>query len=620
MGCSSSIQQSFFIYLLEPTPSEIKKKLKLNLLSKEAFQLENGKNLIEYMKTSKSLDFINFLNDKTVNSESIFHFVFDDNTICVAEFEDAKGFLPKDKYSYYKKGNTSIVLSSLYIIPTFKLERFRLNKKEFYSKIETMVNPIGVELDEGKSDDVVEQTEEINNSSSFSDESSEKKQENLENHKENLDIKSMNINDNDLLTEYDSDSENSIDDDCDLSNSESLVCNGCIINDDLEKINMILKEESMNKSKLTEISIVFNKFKEKDLVLLGQIMNRIKFKDKDNEEDEGKTSQSTQVKSVPYYLKSLNFHDNIIEFNTFQGVWGSINDFLITKRTFPSRISKKIHIENRKFQVLRALNLSMNKINDLGLRNIIRSIRNIRLHLLDLSSNDFVKTSHLSQWILKNKSLKSLFLQYNPIEKASIDSLLSSIKVHKSILELNLSYINLSEKGKLIGQLYSRTESSLSSIKTLILKECSLKISDVTFIFEAAVLKKSSLEYLDLSANNKEGNKEYNSILIGFISNCPLLTSLIISNNKIDDYSLILIEMTKKAFQRTSLSLINISDDCVNYFSLLTDMISYISEISSKVNRDFEFVAVNNKGLNSEERILLKDFLMYETKVKVHFE
>lgn len=603
MGCGLPGLRFFNIHLMDTCISENPNEGILKPVVKETFTSLDGYTLLDYLEKSKNFEIERFLKDKYLYEESIFHLVFDDKSVYVAEYDDAKYFIPKDRYAYFKKETSAIHLSHVFIIPIFKLHEFYLTKQGFYRQIEKANELRDVKFSIGEEENGIEYDEDDESQNSTSSAEKKKNKEEILIVNDNIPNESNSkINNDDSITSYDSDSSMSIDD-IEVDDSEVINCKGNIDEGILFKIENVMNKEKNDQKKLVQVEISNTKVKE--TTVIEGIIDKIKY------------SNDKKVEYKPHFLTSFHFYDNIIEENVTDSLWTSICLFLESKKTFPGET-----LTDNVNKVLRELNLSGNRLDDKNLISIVKSIRNVRLHLLDFSSNSLTDLKYLCHWILKNKSLMYLYLQYNPIKSDSIENLLQSIKTHTRLELINLSYINLSNKGKVLGDLYSGKDTVYCRIKELILKECSLTVDDIVNLQEASSSKRSCLERLDLSSNNKTGNSEFNQRLIEFISKSTSLNSINISNNSINQYDLIVNQILSSSFQVNQLSSITISSQILNYFSILTEVIGNIRELQSKLKKEVELYAVNDmkKELDVNEINLNKDFINYKTKLNIHFQ
>ena len=300
-------------------------------------------------------------------------------------------------------------------------------------------------------------------------------------------------------------------------------------------------------------------------------------------------------------------------------------DFLKSKRTFKSTKTKIDELHLRKYKVLRELALSICNINDYQCKKIIESIRHVRLYKLDLQGN-FISNKgviDISNWLIKNKTLKELDLQNNTnIDIAGIIKLLKSLKFHSKIEILNLSHIDISSTGKLLIELFTlknKEELSKSRLKVLKIRECNLSYSDIMYLFEGTTTKSCSLQQLDISRNNKADDNEVIKLMIRFISNVTSLTHLYLDHNKIIQYGLFSDSLGKMEFNMNPLYYISISDNSINYFSLFTQLIGEVATISKNlVNKDVELVVYKN-SIKPEDNNLLNEFNDHNTRLKINF-
>ena len=103
--------------------------------------------------------------------------------------------------------------------------------------------------------------------------------------------------------------------------------------------------------------------------------------------------------------------ENKIEPNLERECWDIVCSFLESKKTYKAEDLDTKEINARKFKVLRKLDLSISNINDEYFKQIMTSIRNIRLHSLDFHGNEVISLKRLSHWLIKNKSLLELNLR-----------------------------------------------------------------------------------------------------------------------------------------------------------------------------------------------------------------
>ena len=613
MGCGVTTLKVFNIYILDIVQTNELRKAKLIQKFKDTYTMINGKSIEEYIKSSANIDIKDFFENKE-NSQTIYHFIFDDNTICAAEDEEGFEFVPIDRFSYHKKGSNAIILKNLFIIPTIKFPLFNLPIIEFYEQIKKLVDPREFIFNTGDYEINEEPSElaiDSSNDSLLGNENNEEREKKLFNEEDEE------RSDNNSFTDYDSDSSNSLGD-LEPQNPEELECNNKLDSNIVDKFNNILNKENNKQVSLTALNIKFNKIKETKV--LGKLLTSASSIPQ-TKKGEPKNMDNSQK---PKFLQTFEFIGNTIEQKIEKDCWDLICSFINSKRTYKSEFLDKAEIKERQNKVLRTLDLSMNNINDSYFKQIIKSIRNVRLHVLDLSGNNITSVLSLSHWLIKNKSLYELNLDNNKnIKVDEILEVINSLKVHGKISLLDLSQISLKDTGKEIASLFSRVKYTGNSckLKILILKDCNLNYTDILEIYESAIAKDSTLEQLDISGNNTQGNPEINKLLIGFISNCSNLSILTMDNNSINQYQSVAEAIGNKSFGKSKLIRISISDHSINYFSLLTVFIKEISNIRKKVTKEVEIVAINEtKKLDEADTNLEKEFLEHKSSIIFHFE
>lgn len=638
MGCSASAQFQFNINICDVYPTEDSHKVQIRQNYKEVFTMQEKMNVIQYMQQSNHEEFTKFFKNRTKLKESVFYFAFDDKTTCIAEFEDASSFIPKDEYSYYRKGNSAMILSNVFIIPADNFIPYHLTKKHVFKQIDKMHDPRDAYINTLKeytplksqiTNNIPEIKEEIEISrSSRSSKSSKSSKSSIKSIKkqkeETITPKEIITEDKFTLTDYDSDSTTSlVDEDPDLV--ETIICKNEITQEHIKQANDIVNQEKDKLIGLKSLSIIFNKITTTEKI--NELLDIVSCKPLHNTDDDESDNQVTNKKTDPLYLKIFNFNENTIDSNLESEVWNKIQDFLKTKRTFKSIKTKADELDIRKYKVLRELSLSICNINDSQCKNIIKSIRHTRLHKLDLQGNfiSLMGVLDISHWIMKNKSLKELYLQNNiKIDTDGIVELLKNLKFHSKIEIINLSHINLNSTGNHLIDLFTlrnKEEPSKSRVKILKIRECNLSYSDIVLLYEGATTKSCSLDELDISGNNKDGNVEVCKIMIGFISNVTSISNLYLENNKLNQYGLLSDNLGMKAFNKNPLYFISISDNSINYFSLFTNLIGGVSSISENlINKEVELVVCNDiRKPDKADSNLLKEFNDHNTRLKLNF-
>lgn len=667
MGCSSSSSVfQFGISICELGKTENPKKHQIRQVYREVFTMQEKINVINYMLQSTHDSFKSLFKTRGAIQECIFYFSFDNNKGYVAEYEDAVAYIPKDEYSFYRQGNSSIILNNLFVISGKTFSEKGISRKGFFKQIEGMVDirdKFIMSEYEGK--------EEVTIKKEKKEEKEEKKEKEKINRFESVEeIKEDVINEemDDLLTDYYSDSDNTLDDKDDNVNnndneneSESDSIENKRINfskeitesqiDDLSKIisqeQDYIQNNDYQKKKYTKglasISIKHMNFSlpQSNILKTIQLITTTKLI----------PNQTTLNHHAPLNLKEFHFIENKVEGNQTSVLYKKLEDFLNSKRTYKAEYTSNTDLEIRKFKTLRVLDLSLNLIPDNEMVDLIKSFRNIRLHILNLSGNSFGERSllYLSQWILKNKSVKELYLNNNCQlyvntndinANTNINILLTSIS-YSHIEYINLSNINLAKKGEFIKEIFqsnpksnpyssllskvnphinSRERTAFKSLKVLKLNDCYLNKTDLYNIIECLSYSSIVIEEIDLSNNNQVGDYDAAKLFLSLIVSSRSLSSLYIENNKINDYDLLIESLCNKRFSNNQLSFISISDESINYFSLFTCLIGNIERIG-KIKKDIEILVSNGRGVNEmthEEKVLYEKYGEYKKCLNVN--
>jgi Ran GTPase-activating protein (RanGAP) involved in mRNA processing and transport len=165
---------------------------------------------------------------------------------------------------------------------------------------------------------------------------------------------------------------------------------------------------------------------------------------------------------------------------------------------------------------LKILNFSLNYVYDKYLDEIFKALKKKKIISLDLSSN-FI-TSHgakiIANWVLRNKTLKSLNLEQNTMnefKRDGSDFIMEAVKTHPQIAYLNLSYMILTGFCEKLALAVKTTK----SLKVLKIRNTRMNLDDHQFLF-SALLENESIEELDIGENPSGVDKsvEFLSIAI----------------------------------------------------------------------------------------------------------
>ena len=186
-------------------------------------------------------------------------------------------------------------------------------------------------------------------------------------------------------------------------------------------------------------------------------------------------------------IQKFAFFDNTLNVD-FDG-WESITQFLDND------------------YAIRFVDLHNTNIYDNHLFDILRSLSDKRIRLLNLSKNfitiDGAKS--IGDFIRNNKTLQRLILSQNNQNNFKSDGvkiITESLVNNPNIKLIDFSYMHLTGCGQLIGNLIS----NCNSIESIILKDVKLNAVDFKNIFDSLKTSKS-LKEIDVSMNNMGGDK-----------------------------------------------------------------------------------------------------------------
>ena len=310
-----------------------------------------------------------------------------------------------------------------------------------------------------------------------------------------------------------------------------------IINDVYSKLSFCLKEynqyekenEELNEdngdicnTNKNENEISVNIYNKKDREIINLKLdnsNDLKksYKIRNNEKSNEKDNKII-IDSI--YLENINFENN---FEFFSDLIDIISTYpLLKKLSFCESNFEKdcfgwdniIHLINQN-QNLRWLDFHKSNINNVILNVILKSIENKRIRYLDLSENFINKNGakNIGSFLQKNKTLQRLILNNNDLEEfknEGIEYICEPLYNHPHIELINFSSMMITGCGESISQLIKCTK----SLKTIILRECSLNLKDFQNICRAMCLNNISktITNVDLSFNDMASDKSIEEI------------------------------------------------------------------------------------------------------------
>ena len=269
---------------------------------------------------------------------------------------------------------------------------------------------------------------------------------------------------------------------------------------------------------------------------------------------------------------------------------------------------------------IRWVDLQKSNINNDILSSFIKVSENKRFRYLNLSENFIDQNGAilLGEFLSKNKTLQRLILNNNELEnfkKSGVESICKNLENHPNIQVLDFGSMMVTGCGEYISNLIK----SSKSIKTIILKDCSLNFKDIQNICKALSSPNISKTIInvDLSHNNMASDKSIEEIG-KMIKINKTLTHLNLENMNLlnNTYNFIFNALN--------------DNDKINHFNL-----SYNPGIRPKIILEYFLrrkklsnliyipynANINDKGpkieFNLEEKKIIKKFKEKRTKVKL---
>ena len=259
----------------------------------------------------------------------------------------------------------------------------------------------------------------------------------------------------------------------------------------IEKNNEIIISNEIN---IDILNYVVNKFDN-----LKEMNNLNDFEDeKDNDSIKTVKIFSSSIESISNFIKLMNylkdkniqnfsFYENNIN-SEFEG-WDSISEFLDENYS------------------IRYLDLHKNAITDNHLCDLIRSLCDKRIRILNLSDNNItlegVKT--ISDFLKINKTLQKLNLSHNNqnnFKAEGVKYILEALKDNPNFKWIDFSYMQLTGCGEYIGKFISDN----NSIENIVLRSVQLNAIDFKNIFYN-IKSHKVIKFIDISMNDMGGDK-----------------------------------------------------------------------------------------------------------------
>lgn len=553
MGCggsSNNFEFSIYIVHLEPTDNPGICVIKQSY--KEIFTMLEKTTVIQYMINSNNEEFTKLFKTTSLLKKAIYYMVFDNGKTCPVEYIDAYSFIPKDEYSFYRKGNSPILLTKVFVIETHNFKDLKLTVESVNKQIEKVSDIREMEiysLDSNLLAPKKQISTILENSEEEYEDSSDSENTIIDPEPINLDSEVEENENSNILVNF--------------------VVKNTLNKEKLKELEKIIDKEKKEKANLISISISYmknldneeilhnikemftklspdefvsykeskyhSKSKRSSKLMIHRVPTNQRNKDFHNSSKKDLSNSKSNISDIdinksfkdnresdlsnnkndinnldkfeykPKFLTEFSFTDNYIKDESFIKVWYLLYEFFKSKITPKSKYLNTKEREERHHRVLRKLDLSMNSLSDDILKSLMRSLLKVRLHSLNLSNNLITKEgcSYLAYWLERNKSLKELFLQKNSknnFGSEGLNKVCSGILKHRKLELLNLSSISLTNSGDLLYEIIT-----YSKIKVLILRDCSLNVSDFVMIVKAIICENDPF-------SNKSGNLKNSKI------------------------------------------------------------------------------------------------------------
>ena len=320
-------------------------------------------------------------------------------------------------------------------------------------------------------------------------------------------------------------------------------------NEELNKDNGDICNTKKNENEISvEKENIYNK-KNREIINL-KLENKNDLKKSYKIRNNKKTNEKDNIIIIDsIYLENIIIENN---FELFSNLIDIISTYpLLKKLSFCESTFEKdflgwdniVHLINQN-QNLRWLDFHKSSINNVILNVILKSIENKRIRYLDLSENFINKdgAKNIGIFLQKNKTLQRLILNNNDLEEfknEGVDYICEPLYNHPHIELINFSSMIITGCGETISQLIKHTK----SLKTIILRECSLNLKDFQNICRAMCLNNLSktITNVDLSFNDMASDKSIEEIGQMIRSNKNLTTlNMDKMNLNMSNYNIIL--------------------------------------------------------------------------------
>lgn len=561
MGCcgekANLLYNEFIIELLTLIPESNQSIFKIKEIESTKFNKEIEKKLIEYISESKIFR-NNYLKENfRFNISNSLFYCYLSNKPIIYNYLQIKDLEPYNYDNLYKISILLTINFDRLFLPKLILK----NKTKFCSKLQ------GLKLDFSQiiNSEIIMDTQLTNDNMILT------KPQLTE------DLSDINNNNSSAYLRQQENEEENYSDSNGVDNEKVILKNyihisgeltSKILKDVYSKLSFCIKEYNLNENENeelnkengdicntkkidNEISVekenIYNK-KDREIISLkleNKNDSKISYKIKNNI----KTNEKDSIIIDSIYLENMNIENN---FELFSDLIDIISTYpLLKKLSFCESTFEKdffgwdniIHLINQS-QNLRWLDFHKSNINNIILNAILKSLENKRIRYLDLSENFINKNGakNIGIFLQKNKTVQRLILNNNDLEEfknEGIEYICGPLYNHPHIELINFSSMIITGCGESISQLIKHTK----SLKTIILRECSLNLKDFQNICRAMCSNNISKTIInvDLSFNDMASDKSIEEIGQMIKSNKNLTTlNMDKMNLNMNNYNIIL--------------------------------------------------------------------------------
>ena len=269
---------------------------------------------------------------------------------------------------------------------------------------------------------------------------------------------------------------------------------------------------------------------------------------------------------------------------------------------------------------IRWVDLHKSNMNDEILNSVAKVCENKRIRYLDLSENfiDQDGANVLGEFLNKNKTLQRLNLSNNDLEnfkKTGVENICKNLENHPNMQLIDFSSMTVTGCGDAIGKFLKATK----SLKTLILKDCTLNLRDIQNICKALSQPDISKTIInvDVSFNDMASDKSLEEIGKMIKINRTLTTlNLEKMNLNMSNYNLLLNGLNENdKISRFNFSFNpNVKPRLILEYFLHRKKLNSLTYIPYRAN-------INEKGpkveFNLDEKKVIKKFKDKRKKVKL---